>query len=350
MGRKFKQLTFNDRLKMEVLLKAGHTPKEIAILLDKHISTIYRERDRGIFIARNSDETTEMRYSPDIAQEYINEILAAKGPGLKIGNEYAFANRIEEIIVNDKYSPAAALAKVKEEGCLFKVCVTTLYSYIDKGIFLSITNKNLPVKCKNDKRKYKKVIRQARASKGTSIEKRPEEVLERKIFGHWEMDTVVGKQGVSKKSLLVLTERKTLKELIFLLNKHTTDCVIKTLNSLEKAYGEKNFRMVFKSITVDNGSEFQDCDGMQKSRRNKMDRTKIYYCHPYCSCERGSNENQNKMVRRHIPKGTNFDNIQKSEVKSMEEWINNYPRKRLNYRTSNQAYAEELEKLNIVLK
>ena len=333
-----------------MLLKAGHTPKEIAILLDKHISTIYRERDRGIFIARNSDETTEMRYSPDIAQEYINEILAAKGPGLKIGNEYAFANRIEEIIVNDKYSPAAALAKVKEEGCLFKVCVTTLYSYIDKGIFLSITNKNLPVKCKNDKRKYKKVIRQARASKGTSIEKRPEEVLERKIFGHWEMDTVVGKQGVSKKSLLVLTERKTLKELIFLLNKHTTDCVIKTLNSLEKAYGEKNFRMVFKSITVDNGSEFQDCDGMQKSRRNKMDRTKIYYCHPYCSCERGSNENQNKMVRRHIPKGTNFDNIQKSEVKSMEEWINNYPRKRLNYRTSNQAYAEELEKLNIVLK
>lgn len=100
------------------------------------------------------------------------------------------------------------------------ICTTTLYSYIDKGIFLRLTNKNLPVK-KNTKRKYKKVQKQARASAGESIEKRPEEIDTREEFGHWEMDTVKGKRGKSKNSLLVLTERKTRDEIIFKLPEHT---------------------------------------------------------------------------------------------------------------------------------
>ena len=74
-----------------------------------------------------------------------------------------------------------------------------------------MTNKDLPVK-KNEKKKYDKV-RRTRAQKGDSIEKRPEVVNTRETFGHWEMDTVVGLRGKSKKSLLVLTERKTRKEI-----------------------------------------------------------------------------------------------------------------------------------------
>ena len=78
------------------------------------------------------------------------------------------------------------------------VCVATLYSYIDKGVFLKLTNKDLPVK-KNKKRGYKKVRKQqARAAAGDSIEKRPEEIDQREEFGHWEMDSVIGKRGVSK--------------------------------------------------------------------------------------------------------------------------------------------------------
>ena len=74
-----------------------------------------------------------MRYSPDIAQQHKDEVLAAKGPGLKIGTQKAFADRIEEIIIKDGYSPAAALAKVKEEGFNFTICVSTLYSYIEEA-------------------------------------------------------------------------------------------------------------------------------------------------------------------------------------------------------------------------
>lgn len=68
----------------------------------------------------------------DIAQQYKEEVLAAKGIDLKIGNDKAFADRIEEIIINDGYSPAAALAKMQEEGYKLSICVTTLYSYIDR--------------------------------------------------------------------------------------------------------------------------------------------------------------------------------------------------------------------------
>ena len=85
--RSFKHISFNDRLKIEVLRKAGHTPKEIAEILHFHISTIYRELKRGQFEALNSDLTTEIRYSPEIAKQYINGVISAKAPELKIGKE-----------------------------------------------------------------------------------------------------------------------------------------------------------------------------------------------------------------------------------------------------------------------
>ena len=236
--RTFKQFTYNDRLRLEVLVKAKHTPNEIAEILHFHISAIYRELNRGRFEALNSDLTKEIRYSPDIAQQHKDEVLAAKGANLKIGNEQEFANRIEELILNEGYSPAAALAKVKTEGYDFTICVTTLYSYIEKGIFQNLTLKDLPEKRK-EKKKHKRKTTQKRATKGESIENRPKEIDTREKFGHWEMDTVVGARGNSKKSLLVLTERKTRKEIIFLLKDHTSAAVVNALDRLERKLGKK---------------------------------------------------------------------------------------------------------------
>lgn len=171
--RHFYHLTHDDRIKIEALLKEKHTPKEIANNIGCHISTIYRELKRGRYEHRNSDWTTEERYSPDIADEKYRENLAAKGPGLKIGNDIELAEYIENKIVNEKYSPGAVLGEIKHKGITFSVTIskTTLYSYIDKGIFLHLTNKDLPVK-KNEKKKYDKV-RRTRAQKGDSIEKTP---------------------------------------------------------------------------------------------------------------------------------------------------------------------------------
>lgn len=349
MARTFKQLTKADRIKIEALVKAGHGKQEIADQLHVHRSTIYRELKRGTYTALNSDFTTEERYSPDIADDKYRENLKSKGGTLKIGNDIKLANYIEDKIINEDYSPAAVLGELKAQGREgdFKVtiCVTTLYSYIDKGIFLKLTNKHLPVK-KNKKRDYKKVKRQqARAAAGESIEKRPEEIDTREEFGNWEMDTVKGKRGKSKNSLLVLTERKTRDEIIFKLPAHTAEAVVEAVDRLERKWGEM-FKEVFKTITVDNGSEFAYCEELERSILNEGEkRTKLYYCHPYSSWERGTNEVTNKMVRRKVPKGTNFDDKTDEEIAAIEDWVNDYPRRIHGYHSARELFEEEIRKI-----
>ena len=299
---------------------------------------------------RNSDWTTEIRYSPDIAQEKAEENLKVRGTQLKIGNDIAYANYIEDKIVNEDYSPAAVLGELKAQGREGEfdttVCVATLYSYIDKGIFLKLTNKDLPVK-KNKKRKYKKVRKQQkRAAAGDSIEKRPEEIGQREEFGHWEMDSVIGQRGVPKNVLLVLTERKTRDEIIFKLPDHTDEAVVAALDRLERRYGADMFKQIFKTITVDNGSEFADVNSLERSILEEgKKRTHLYYCHPYSSWERGTNEVTNKMVRRKVPKGTSFDNKTDEEIGEIENWINGYPRRIHGCRSAGELFTEELEKL-----
>ena len=344
------QLTRADRIKIEALLKEGLSKAKIAAHLGVHRSTIYNELKRGEYEHRNSDWTTEKRYSPDIAQEKAEENLKVRGTQLKIGNDIAYANYIEDKIVNEDYSPAAVLGELKAQGREGEfnttVCVATLYSYIDKGVFLKLTNKDLPVK-KNKKRGYKKVRKQqARAAAGDSIEKRPEEIDRREEFGHWEMDSVIGKRGVSKNVLLVLTERKTRDEIIFKLPDHTDEAVVAALDRLERRYGADMFRQIFKTITVDNGSEFADVNGLERSILEEGEkRTHLYYCHPYSSWERGTNEVTNKMVRRKVPKGTNFDDKTDEEIEEIASWINGYPRRIHGYRSAGELFTEELEKL-----
>ncbi len=344
------QLTRADRIKIEALLKEGLSKAKIAAHLGVHRSTIYNELKRGEYEHRNSDWTTEKRYSPDIAQEKAEENLKVRGTQLKIGNDIAYANYIEDKIVNEDYSPAAVLGELKAQGREGEfnttVCVATLYSYIDKGVFLKLTNKDLPVK-KNKKRGYKKVRKQqARAAAGDSIEKRPEEIDQREEFGHWEMDSVIGKRGISKNVLLVLTERKTRDEIIFKLPDHTDEAVVAALDRLERRYGADMFKQIFKTITVDNGSEFADVNGLERSILEEGEkRTHLYYCHPYSSWERGTNEVTNKMVRRKVPKGTNFDDKTDEEIEEIENWINGYPRRIHGYRSAGELFTEELEKL-----
>ena len=154
-----------------------------------------------------------------------------------------------------------------------------------------------------------------------------------------------GKRGESKHSLLVLTERKTRNELIYLLYEHTTEQVCKRLDQLEAEWGER-FGQVFKTIPVDNGSEFADWEGMQQSAADESEkRVTVFYCHPYCSFERGSNENQNRLVRRKIPKGENFDDRTEDDIQRVENWINDYPREMFGWKTSGELFQEELARL-----
>lgn len=335
--RNYKHLTLTDRRSIEAWLRVGTSKQTMAIKLGVHISTIYRELKRGEYEHLNSDYTTEMRYSADLAEQRYQDSLRAKGAGLKIGNDRQYADYIEFKIREEKYSPAAVLGEIAAQGLQFNTTIskTTLYSYIDKGIFLTITNKDLPVKRNKTKHRYNRV-KAKRAPRGTSIEKRPAEIAERVTFGHWEMDCVEGKKGTSK-TLLVLTERYTRREIIRLMPDKTMKSVVKALDRIERSYGAATFKKIFKTITVDNGSEFSDFAGIERSIKGGQ-RTTAYYCHPYSSYERGSNENANKLVRRHYPKGTSFERVTASEIRKLERWVNNYPRKIFNYHCSAELF------------
>lgn len=338
--REFKHFTWNNRLQLEAFLIAGMSKTKIAEKLHKHISSVYREIKRGTYEHLNSDYTTEQRYSPDIAQAAYEQSLAAKGGDLKIGTDKELANHIEKKIVKEKYSPAAVLGEIKAKGMKFKttICVSTLYSYIDKGIFLDLTNKDLPVKPNKKKQSYKKV-HQKRKIAGKSIEERPKEIDSRDTFGHWEMDCVEGAKR-TKATLLVLTERKTRKEIVMPMKAKTAECVVAALDTIEKNYREL-FKKVFLSITTDNGSEFSDVDGIERSIYGGT-RTTTYHCHPYSSWERGSNENTNKMVRRHYPKGCSFEGVPDCDIKVMQNWINDYPRGIFDYHSSQELFNKEM--------
>ena len=137
-------------------------------------------------------------------------------------------------------------------------------------------------------------------------------------------------------SVSILSE-KTRKEIIIVMPDRTAKSTVLALNRLERRFGAK-FRKIFKSITVDNGTEFSDLEGMKKSILYSGLRTKFYYCHPYSSWERGSNENLNRMIRRKFPKGTSFADVTRKQVQNVEDWMNNYPRKVLGYLTAEMAY------------
>ena len=340
-----KHMTRNDRIKMEALLNAGHSKEEIAEQLHFHRSTIYREYNKGKYIHRNSDYTEEERYSSDLGQKAHDYAQEGKGRALKIGNDRELAEYIEDKIVNDRFSPEAALADVERSGIEFKTTISlrTLYRYIDNGIFLKLTNNDLPIKSKK-KKHNKKVQVQKRASAGESIENRPEEAKDREIFGHWEMDTVKGKRGVTKSCMLVLTERKTRDEIIIKIKDQGAASVVEALDRLERKYGDM-FYKIFRSITVDNGVEFADYEGLERSVLKEGKRTFVFYCHPYSSWERGTNENNNRLIRRHIPKGVDFEDTTDAEIAYIEEWINNYPRGIFDYKTSAELFEEEIRKL-----
>ena len=146
-GRRFSHLSWHNRLKIDKMLKEGYKAQEIADALHVHNSTIYREIKRGLTVQRTSELVDREVYCPDTAQRKYEESKSVHGPDLKIGNDHELAAYIEDKILNGHFSPAAALAKINEEGKIFSVTISewTLYRYIDKGVFLNITNKDLPM-------------------------------------------------------------------------------------------------------------------------------------------------------------------------------------------------------------
>ena len=321
-----KYLTYRERIIIETLVKRKTPVKEIAAHLGRGLSTIYKELKRGAVTLVDHHLREYQSYSADVAQQGHEYAQTSKGRPLKIGNDYAFAAYIEHKIKEEKYSPAAALAAARRTGRFDTVlCVNTLYSYIYNGV-LDLSVKNL---LRGKPKKQNKKLTPPKVVGAPSIDARPDWINNRSELGHCEMDCVCSCQGKTA-ALLVLTERKSRYEIIYKIPNKEMQTVVGVLDKIEALHGSAAFSQRFKSITVDNGSEFRDYDGLRLSSSGDA-RTEIYYCHPYRSGERGSNENANSIIRRWFPKGTDFTDITQEQVDKIQHWMNHYPRKVLGW-------------------
>lgn len=337
MAKKQHYMTYDERCKLEAYLRAGKSVAWIARELGFCERTIYYEKKRGKFIYTNPAHgyyKDEIRYSADKAQKGHEYNQTAKGRPLKIGNDHAYANYLEKKILEDRYSPAAALASAKRAGFTTSVCLVTLYAYIDNEVFLHLSNKNLWEKSKRKKRPYKKIRRIAHPLL-PNISDRPDLINHREEYGHWELDLIIGKKN-TRTCLMTMTERTSRQELIFKLPNRKADTIIGIFDDMERQ--DPEFRKKFKTITTDNGAEFINYERLSRSIHGDK-RFQVYYCHSYAAWEKGTNERNNRIIRRFFPKGTDFRNITNEEVAAIQDWMNGYPRKILNWKTPAEITA-----------
>ena len=201
-----KNLTYTQRLQIEMMYIRKYKVKEIANILGVNVRTIYYELKRGEYKRLDGATWTYYKsYSAQIAHDKYKLNCTKKGRPLKIGKDYDLVKYVEDKCLNEKLSACAVLGQIKRLKLSFtSISKTTLYRYIDIGLFSHI-------RLEKRKRQYRRQTMK-RAPRGMSIERRPKEINDRNTFGHWEMDCVCGK---GKTTLLVLSERLTRKEIIF---------------------------------------------------------------------------------------------------------------------------------------
>lgn len=217
------------------------------------------------------------------------------------------------------------------------VCTKTLYNYVNIGLIDSIKNIDLPFKVRRKTKKQR--VRQHKLLLGRSIEERPKHILNRKEFGHWEIDLVIGSKSGKDEVLMTLVERKTRYLIVIKLPDKTPGSVMRALKGFMDMFSEHE-QEVFKTITTDNGLEFS-----QLSSLEELVGTLVYFAHPYTSCEKGSIERHNGLIRRFIPKGHRIDEYSDDEILSVELWCNGLPRKILGYFTPEEAFDAEVDSI-----
>lgn len=330
--KEYKHVNYVERTQIERWYNIEHKKKsEIARLLNKSERTMRREINRGKIIIKDQLWRDKEIYSADTAQRKYDYNIKAKGPDLKIGADYELAEYIENGIKKERKSPEILVAEIERKGLKFKskICAKTIRNGIHKGYFMNISQKDMIYKkVYKEKKKYSS----DRVPAEKSIEYRPEEANRREKYGHWEGDLVI---GVKTKGavLFTLTERKTREEIIIKIPDKTSESVTKALDKIEKRY-KRIFYTKFKTITFDNGPEFRNWENLERSCRRKKRRIIVYYAHPYRSGERGSNENNNRLIRRFIAKGMDITPITEEYIQKIEEWMNNLPRPMFGFKTA----------------
>lgn len=338
--RTFNHLSAIERGKIEALLDQNLSIAEIARKLNRHYNTIYHEVRNKRVKQIKKDKDVRIYYA-DTAQEKYKKNRENSKNKLKFLQRYKFIHLLETLFFEKKWSIEVCVEYIKRNYPNIKtLCFRTIYNYIDKGL-MKIKNIDLQEKVTRKKTR-KKRTKENKKIYGESIETRQEnkEIEERLEFGHWEADTVKGKKGKTESCLLTIVERKSRFLIIKKLKNATAEVVNDAMIKIIKKYQD-----FFKSITFDNGTEFSSISheiiaaGLH---------TRVYFAHPYSSWERGTNERHNKLIRRFIKKGVSINPYSENAIKQIENWINDLPRKILNWSTpKEQLLIEQTMSLKI---
>ncbi len=270
----------------------------------------------------------------DIASD--ERSLAARGGFNLTGEQFARIDEIVSPLLQRGLSPYAILARHKDLG----ISVQTLYRLVECGE-LSAGNLDLRNQVKRKPRKGLKTRKMRNEVVSKLKEGRKfsdfEEYMDTNNVPVVQMDTVLGLQS-EMPCLLTLHLPSVHLQLALILEEHTSACVVHALDILEETLGTELFEVVFPVILTDNGTEFTDIIGMERSCLiPDRQRTRIFFCDPNRSDQKGACENNHRLIRYVLPKGTSFLPLSQTDINLMMNHINSYPRKELYGKTPYQA-------------
>lgn len=350
----YHHLTKDDRAKIQSLIeqvdengKRIFNNSYIAKYIGVNKSTITRELRRiKSKINIRSGKIKNMPYNADDAQNDYEFKRALSKANYILDDFPKLKKYIEDRILIDKWAPDAISGYInshelyKQDG-FTSISTTTIYRAIHYGL-LKVKKEDTRRMTKFEKTgKYSKKGNLPKSRLSYSIELRPDNINNRESFGNWELDTVISTTKGTHKCLMTLTERKTRYEIIGILEVKTKEEVIAKFKKIQE-YLKKNIKSIINSITTDNGGEFA-----KFLEIIEITGAKFYFCHPYASCEKGTNEKHNSIIRYFIPKSTLIEHYTVNEINNVCHWMNNYPRKVLNYLTPKEALEKELNNKKI---
>lgn len=323
--RHYQQLSIEEREKIQAGLWERQSLRDIAAELGRSHTTLSRE------LRKNFPQERRV-YTPRLAQKRAEARIKERGKRLRLKDEHI--RQYVEAWLKQRWSPEQISGRLNIDHPDWPpISHEAIYQFIYADISINANASG------NDLRKYLRRHHRIRKKKGAyhgnrgpiagriSIDERPKEVETRRTFGHWEGDSIVSRR--SRVLLSSLVERKSG---LLKLSKVNDGTSVATAAVVVRRLKEVP-RTVRQTITVDNGHEHANHFGVTEQTG-----AKIFFCHPYHSWERGTNENTNGLVREYFPKRTDFALISAAEVARVEALLNCRPRKRLGYLTPLEVF------------
>lgn len=337
-----KHLNFEDRCAIRVCQKLGMSLRKTAEIVCCAASTVLNELRRGTK-ERQGNRGRKPEYSAKYGQKVYEEHRSKCHRKCKVEAENPFVVWLINMVRTKRWSLDACVGYAKRNHLFPQESILstkTLYNAVWNGILLSPFE--LPEALGRARRKH--ATRKNKRIFGASIEERPEIASSRTEFGHWEIDTVVGHRAGKESVVLTLVEKVTDYYIAIKIPGKTSEAVLAAMEVLREEYGEEFFALVFKTITADNGSEFEGLSDLEAYG------VKVFFAHPYSSWERPQNERHNRMFRRYVPKGVFIDSFTAEQILMFADDMNALPRRNLGYSTPEElfdAFLDQIYKIHI---